>query len=123
MMISMMLASSQAAYEPSAHYKAMEQFSVSSPSSITGQSSAITPTGKLWQQPLADAGNGSFTATSHDTLTEEAEHMRRHEALVRLLRSWDEEDEQEDEQERRETWEQLKRALDEDRLSDRKLFP
>lgn len=28
-----------------------------------------------------------------------------------------------DEEEQRETWEYLKRALDEDRLSDRKLFP
>jgi hypothetical protein len=119
MMISMMLANSQAAYEPTAHYKTMEQFSVSSPSSITWQSSAITPTGKLWQQPLADAGNRDLTVTAHDTLTDEAEHMRRHEALVRLLQSRDEEDEQE----QRETWEQLKRALDEDRLSERKLFP
>ena len=122
-MISMMLVNSQSAYEPSAHYKAMGQFSVSSPFLMTEQSSSSAPTGKLWQQPLADAGNGSLTAMSHDTLTEEAEHMRRHEALVRLLHSWDEEDEEEDEQERRETWEQLKRALDEDRLSERKLFP
>ncbi len=118
-MINMLLVNSQSAYEPSAHYKAIGQFSVSSPSSITGQSSAITPTGKLWQQPLTDAGNGCLTATSHDTLTDEAEHIRRHEALVRLLQSRDEEDEQE----QRETWEQLKRALDEDRLSERKLFP
>ena len=39
-----------------------------------------------------------------------------------LLQSWSvEESSERDEQ--RETWEFLKRALDEDRLSDRKLFP
>ena len=117
------LAHSYAAYKPFAHYKAIGQFSISSPFLMTEQSSSIAPTGKLWQQPLADARNGSLTATSDDTSTEEAQRKRRHEALVRLLHSWDEEDEEEDEQERRETWEQLKRALDEDRLSERKLFP
>src|SRR5690349_15880740 len=115
-MNSSMLAHSYAAYKPFAHYKAGGQFSISSPFLMTEQSSSSAPTGKLWQQPLADAGNGSLTVTSHDTLTEEAEHIRRHEALVRLLQSRDEEDEQE----QRETWEQLKRALDEDRLSERK---
>lgn len=39
-----------------------------------------------------------------------------------LLQSWDVEGSPEQE-EQRETWEYLKRALDEDRLSDRKLFP
>jgi len=39
-----------------------------------------------------------------------------------LLQSWDVEESSERE-EQRETWEYLKRALDEDRLSDRKLFP
>lgn len=42
-------------------------------------------------------------------------------ALIRLLESWNVEDEQE-QQEQREAWEHLKRALDEDRFSDRKLF-
>ena len=41
-------------------------------------------------------------------------------AAIALLRSWAEEG---DEQEQRDTWEYLKEALDEDRLSDRKLFP
>ncbi len=39
--------------------------------------------------------------------------------LIQLLDSWQEEDVQED----HETWEYLKRVLDEDRLSDRRLFP
>ena len=50
-------------------------------------------------------------------------HLQRHLALVQLLKSWSEEDEREDEQEQRDTWEQLKQALDQDRLSNRKLFP
>ena len=45
---------------------------------------------------------------------------QRREALIELLRRWREEG---DEEEQRETWEYLKKALDEDRLSDRKLFP
>lgn len=39
-------------------------------------------------------------------------------AVIELLRSWCEGDEQE----QQETWDYLKRALDEDRLSDRKFF-
>lgn len=44
------------------------------------------------------------------------------EAAIRLLRSWREGGEH-DEQEQRETWAYLKKALDENRLSNRKLFP
>ncbi len=40
-------------------------------------------------------------------------------ALIQLLRSWREGDEQE----QKSTWEYLRQALDEDRLSERKLFP
>ena len=42
--------------------------------------------------------------------------------LIELLRSWRDADEEE-RQEQRETWEFLKKALDEDRLSYRKHFP
>lgn len=45
---------------------------------------------------------------------------RKNQALAELLRSWREEG---DEEEQKEEWEFLRRALDEDRLSDRKLFP
>lgn len=41
-------------------------------------------------------------------------------AALDLLRSWREEG---DEQEQKETWEFLRQALDDDRLSDRPLFP
>jgi hypothetical protein len=43
--------------------------------------------------------------------------------LLDVMRSWLEEDDPEDEAEQKATWEYLKKALDEDRLSDRKLFP
>lgn len=50
-----------------------------------------------------------------------AEQIRKNQAAIELLRSWSEDDS--DAEEQRETWEYLKQALDEDRLSDRKLFP
>lgn len=43
-----------------------------------------------------------------------------HQDLIDLLRSWREDG---DAHEQRETWAYLKRVLDEDRLSERKLFP
>ena len=46
---------------------------------------------------------------------------QRREAMLELLKRWREEDDAEEEQS--ETWEYLKKALDEDRLSYRKLFP
>ncbi len=45
--------------------------------------------------------------------------LRIAQALIQLLRSWREGDEQE----QHSTWEYLKQALDEDRLSERTLFP
>ncbi len=46
----------------------------------------------------------------------------KHEAAIQVLRSLREGGKR-DEKEQRETWAYLKKALDEDRLSDRKLFP
>ncbi len=54
--------------------------------------------------------------STENTLSED---MRR-KALIRLLQSWREEG---DEQDQIETLKFLQQALDEDRLSDRKLFP
>ncbi|MBD1930164.1 hypothetical protein H6F74_28670 [Trichocoleus sp. FACHB-90] len=48
------------------------------------------------------------------------EKVARQKALSDLLKSWEEEG---DEQEQTETWEYLRQALDEDRLSNRPLFP
>ncbi len=51
--------------------------------------------------------------------TPEEEELRS-QAISDLFKSWEAED---DEQDHQETWEFLKTALDEDRLSDRPLFP
>lgn len=45
--------------------------------------------------------------------------IRKNRAMIALLQSWREEDEQE----QRTTWELLKQALEEGRWSDRELFP
>ncbi|KAB8316730.1 hypothetical protein SD81_026625 [Tolypothrix campylonemoides VB511288] len=50
----------------------------------------------------------------------DAEKQHRLEALNEMFRQWDEEY---DEQEQRETFEYLQKVLDEDRLSNRPLFP
>lgn len=55
--------------------------------------------------------------TAEERKQEDVEYSK---ALIALLDSWVEEDEEEDE---RETWDLLKRYLDEDRTSYRKLFP
>ena len=58
---------------------------------------------------------------SHSTRQEEVllgTSEQKNETAIQLLRSWREGDEQE----QRDTWEYLKQALDENRLSDRKLF-
>ncbi|MGK7901357.1 MAG: hypothetical protein AB4352_08095 [Hormoscilla sp.] len=49
-----------------------------------------------------------------------AEQIKKNQAAIELLRSWREYG---DEQEQTETWEYLRQALDEDRLSNRPLFP
>lgn len=47
------------------------------------------------------------------------DHAKQHEALTKLMQEWEEEG---DEQEQTETWEFLRKALDEDRFSNRPLF-
>jgi hypothetical protein len=51
------------------------------------------------------------------------EQIRKNQPAIELLRSWMETKDEDDAAEQRETWEYLKKVLDEDRLSDRKLFP
>jgi hypothetical protein len=50
--------------------------------------------------------------------TELKTQQQKREQAIKLLQSWREDDEKE----QKETWEYLKLALDQDRLSDRKLF-
>jgi hypothetical protein len=58
------------------------------------------------------------TARPNSESDERAERIRRNRRAVALLRKW----RGADEDEQRETWEFLKKALDEDRPSGRKLF-
>ena len=66
--------------------------------------------------------------TSAHKLTEEErearrqEQVRRNQPIIDLLNEWSHGDEQ-DQEEQRETWDLVKRLLDEDRPSYRKLFP
>jgi hypothetical protein len=88
------------------------------------QSSSVTPSGFLWLQTLARMAYETPLPVSQSGIKKEEPHQsvahsERNRALIQLLRSWREGDEQE----QRDTWEYLRQALDEDRLSERKLFP
>lgn len=77
-------------------------------------------------QPLSSAERQQVLSLLLQTNTENlADHEPKtlppvNQAAIDLLRSWRETG---NEQEQRETWEFLEKALDEDRLSDRLLFP
>jgi hypothetical protein len=60
--------------------------------------------------------------TKEERETRRQEQVRQNQALIDMLNEWSQGDEQ-DQEEQRETWELLKRLLDEDRPSYRKLFP
>ncbi len=70
------------------------------------------------QQPTTPARD----LTGEEREARRQEQIRRNQALIALMNEWAEGD-TEDQEEQRETWEILKRVLDEDRLSPRKLFP
>ena len=83
------------------------------------QSSSVTPSGFLWLQALArmayTVSQGEIKKNEHYQSVAQSQKNR---ALIQLLRSWREGDEEEQQK----TWAYLKQALDEDRLSERKLF-
>jgi hypothetical protein len=124
-MILRSIINSRAAYEPFIGAFGTETlFSGLSYSLQEVQSSSVTPSGSLWLQTLARlAYEPPRTASQIEIesieLPQSAAQSQKSYALIQLLRSWREGDEQE----QRSTWEYLKQALDEDRLSDRKLFP
>lgn len=118
------LENSRAVYEPPTHYEARStSFSVFPQQRVEMQSSSVTSDGRLWQQVLVNMKNDNPTLALSNELwgvgIPALEHEQKNFALAQLLKSWHEGDELE----QRETWERLKKALDEDRLSDRKLFP
>ena len=67
----------------------------------------------------AEALSGD-NSTETEALSPEQRQQEKNAAIIRLLQSWRESD---DAAEQRETLAYLMRAIDEDRLSDRKLFP
>jgi site-specific recombinase len=88
------------------------------------QSSSVTSSGSLWQHvPVRMAYKSSHLAWQRENIKhrfhEDMARYQKNSELLDLLRSWREGDETE----QRDTWEYLKQALDEDRLSERKLFP
>ncbi len=87
-------------------------------------SSSVTSDNSVWLQNLRSLISDPTVKEASDVLGEtetdlKAEQVQKNLAAIKLLESWYEEDAQE----QCETWEYLKQALDEDRLSDRKLFP
>ncbi len=67
----------------------------------------------------ADESSVTASRSTFEEISQPISPSPRNRALIELLRSWREGDEQE----QKSTWEYLKQALDEDRLSERKLFP
>ena len=116
---------SRAAYEPFiGTSKYGSPLSALSPYLDEMQSSSVTPSGFLWLQVLARMASETSLPISQSEIRKEEPQQsiaqsQKNRALIQLLRSWREGDEQE----QRSTWEYLKQALDEDRLSERKLFP
>ncbi len=79
------------------------------------QSSSVTPSGSLWLQTLARLAyepprTASQSEIENKELPQSAAQSQKNRALIQLLRSWRDGDEQE----QRSTWEYLKQALDED---------
>jgi hypothetical protein len=116
---------SRAAYEPFiGAFGTRMPFSGLSHSLQEAQSSSVTPSGSVWLQTLARLAYEPSSAAYRNEIEnkeppQKATPSQKNRALIQLLRSWREGDEQE----QRSTWEYLKKALDEDRLSERKLFP
>ena len=116
---------SRAAYEPFIGASAYgTPFSGFSDYLEETQSSSVTPSGFLWLRALARMVYETPLAISPEEiekkeLPQSITQSQKKRALIQLLRSWREGDEQE----QRNTWEYLRQALDEDRLSERKLFP
>jgi|GEM_PF-981639 hypothetical protein len=81
---------------------------------------SLTPEIELYLKQRAEQKGISIEAYTLELLTEHIFKKQKQASIVNLLESWLDED---DEQEQKQTGEFLIRALDEDRLSKRKLFP
>jgi hypothetical protein len=81
---------------------------------------SLTPELELYLKQKSEQQGISIEAYTLQFLTEQVFLREKQSKIVNLLQSWIDE---EDVEEQRETGEYLIHALDEDRLSDRKLFP
>ena len=81
---------------------------------------SLTPELELYLKQKSEQQGISIEAYALQLLTEQVLLREKQAKVVNLLQSWLDE---EDAEEQRETGEYLIRVLDEDRLSDRKLFP
>jgi len=81
---------------------------------------SLTPELELYLKQKSEQQGISIEAYTLQLLTEQVLLREKQAKVVNLLQSWLDE---EDAEEQSETGEYLIRALDEDRLSDRKLFP
>jgi hypothetical protein len=81
---------------------------------------SLTPELELYLKQKSEQQGISIEAYTLQLLTEQVLLREKQAKVVNLLQSWLDE---ENAEEQRETGEYLIRALDEDRLSDRKLFP
>jgi excisionase family DNA binding protein len=86
-----------------------------------GDLAAWVPIGHRPRADGKDRGPGSLPI-DHEASEEEARRIQRekNEVLIQLLQSWSDEG---DEEEQRKAFEDLKRTLEEDPLTTRKLFP
>jgi hypothetical protein len=78
------------------------------------------PTARADERPQRLSADAPSAAQPTSGTAARAAEGRESDELAELFRSWRED---EDEQEQKETWEYLRRTLDEDRPSKRPLFP
>lgn len=115
---------SRAIHEPLPFYAVHSTLPlVNSQYHVEQQSASVTASGQLWQRALTLLEHINTPVLPSHGLNETPKRyyekqIQKNSALIQLLKSWREGDEQE----QHETLEYLKQSLDEDRPSDRKLF-
>lgn len=110
---------SGAANEPMKLKLFLDGFSLHFQYNLEIPSSSVSYVSHLWQKALVESENiDLFSAEKYQT-SKSVSHEQKNTDLQQLLNSWREGDEEE----QRDTLEYLRKVLDEDRLSNRKLFP
>lgn len=110
---------SKATYEPLSLNMLSGGFSFHFQYNLEWPSSSVTLVGNLWQQAMVNTENNELFLAKKDATSKSVSQRQKNADLLRLLNSWREGDEQE----QCETLEYLRKSLDEDRFSNRKLFP